>query len=60
MKGNLIAMAYIIVGWGTKAALEAGYFKDRKSAKRTLFLLLVSVGSNGFALCFSFLIDYLG
>lgn len=60
MKGGFIAIVYITFGLGAKAVLEAGYFKDRKSAKRTLFLLLVSVGSIGLALCFSFLIDYLG
>lgn len=43
----------------TKAALEAGYFKDRKGAKQTLFCWLLSVGFIGVALGFSLLIDHL-
>lgn len=60
MEGILIAIVYITIDLGAKAALEAGYFKDRESAKRTLFNWLISVGSLCFALGFSLLIDYLG
>lgn len=60
MEGCLIALAYVSIGFIAKAALEAGYFKDCKGAKRTLFLWLVSIGSIGLALGFTLLINYLG
>ena len=60
VSGCLVAIGYISFWYIAKAILEAGYFKDRQGAKRTLFLWLVSCGSVVFALGLTFLINYLG
>lgn len=60
MEGCLIAMVYSSFWFLGKAALEAGYFKDRDGAKRTLFLWLVSFGSISFAFGITLLINYFG
>ena len=58
--GCLIAIAYVSIGLIGKAALEAGYFKDRRAAKRTLASWLVAFMSISLALGFTLLIDYSG
>lgn len=59
IKGALVAFLYSSALLA-KAAIEAGYFHDRQSAKHTLFCwFLLSLGI-GAAFCFSFLFDYLG
>jgi len=58
--GYLIAAGLVTLGLIPKAVLEAGYFQDRKSAKKTLCIWALSVGSNALAFGIAFLIDYLG
>lgn len=60
MAGCLVAMVYVSLWYIGKAILEAAYFKDRRGAKRTLFLWFVSFGSICVALGFSLLFHYLG
>ena len=54
----LVAAGLISLGLIPKAALEAAYFQDRKSAKRTLYIWALSVGSIALAFGISLLLDY--
>lgn len=60
MRGIVTAAMYITVGMIAKAALEAGYFKDRRAAGKTVRIWLVSFGTLCLALCFALLIDHAG
>lgn len=60
MDGILGAMGYITFGLITKAVLEAGYFKDRKSARETLHAWMISFTSLCAAACLSLLFDHFG
>lgn len=57
---NFGAMAGWSVFYITKAILEAKYFKDRRAAKLSMFLWLISMGIQGFCLCLTLFIDRFG
>lgn len=57
MIGNII-VSTLLATLMAKATLEAVYFKDRRSAAKTLLLWLFGVAVLAAGSCFSFLIDY--
>lgn len=58
--GALTAMTLISLGLLPKAALEAAYFQDRESAKKTLRIWLMSTVGIAVGFGFTFLFDHLG
>lgn len=57
---ELIVMGLATLGLLPKAVLEVGYFKDTKSAKKTLTIWAVLICALGVSLCFSLLLNYFG
>ncbi len=60
MEEVLIALALISLLCIPKAVLEAIYFQDRKTAKKTVSVWAVGAGCLSLALCLSLLFDYCG
>lgn len=58
--GNLIVMGLISMGLLPKAILEAVHFKDRKAAKQTLGVWLISFGSLCLAFGLTLLLNHAG
>ncbi len=57
---ELIVMGLATLGLLPKALLEAKYFKDTKSARKTLAIWTVLIGTLGVSLYFSLLLNYFG
>lgn len=58
--GDIIVVLLISLSLLPKSALEAAYFKDRESAKKTFVCWVISFGSLLVALCFTLLLNHFG
>lgn len=57
MTGILLTMLYVSLGFLTKAGIDEFYFKDRKCAKKDIFIWAVSMASLFLALNQTILFD---
>lgn len=57
---ELIVMGLATLGLLPKAALEAKYFKDIESARKTMAIWAMLISTLGVSFCFSLLLNYFG
>lgn len=55
---EIILLVLVTIGLLPKAALEAMYFQDRQSARKTLFVWGIIAVTLGAAFCLSLLVNY--